>query len=631
MPHSPSPQTLQHLLALCRSGQFADAAREAERLVLDFPASFAVWSTLGAACTKSGRPDRAEHAFRRAIEIMPEHAGVHYNLGLVLHRSGRLREARVAYAKALRRKPDHADACNNMGNVLADLGRPDAAAAAYRQALEYRPDYADAYSNLGRALKDTGEFGAAIAAWERALELVPGHAAARSQKLCMQWQICDFSAYEEFLGIRDTLGIVGARVPPFSLLSAEDNPAHQRLRSERWAQGIAGTLRRDRPPRPQRRPDRLRVGYFSADFHEHPTLRLISGLLREHDRTRFDILAYSYGSRKDGGLRKQLRRDVRDFHDVQHLTPGQIADLARSHRLDIAIDLNGYTRSARSEIFACRPAGIAISFLGFPGTMGADFIDYLVADPIVIPDAERAHYRESVLYLPGTYQPNDDGQAIPETTDTRVDHGLPQNGFVFCCFNNAYKIGPREFDIWMRLLRQTQGSVLWLLRSNTQMEANLLREAAARGVDPARLVFADRRPHGEHLARHRHADLFLDTFHCNAHTTASDALRAGLPVVTMAGRQFAARVAASLLTAAGLPGLVAGSEDEYEGLILDLATRPSRRGEVADRLSRGRPSRCAFETSRYARHFEAALDAAFDLHLRAEAPRDIRLRGLPGI
>ncbi len=625
--HNSPSQAHERLLHLCRVGQFDEAVDEAERLVLAHPESFDIWNTLGGACMKSQRLDRAEDAFRRAIKISPEQPGAQYNLGLLLHRTGRLAEAKTSYAKALRRKPDHVQALNNMGNALADMSRPGEAEAAFRKALRYRPDYADAYSNLGRALKDLGRADEAIAAWERTLQLVPQHAAARSQKLRQQQELCDFSASAEFSEVRTTLGVTGDKVPPFALLSAEDDPARQRLRSERWARDIVATAPPARPPRPERRPKKLRVGYFSANFHDHPTLRLISGLLREHDRSRFDVFVYSFGRQKSGDLRKRLQQDVREFHDVEHLSPRQIADLARSHGMDIAIDLDGHTRAARAEIFANRPARIAISFLGFPGTMGAEFVDYLVADPVVIPDREREHYAERIIFLPETYQPNDDRQAIPDTIDSRSDHGLPETGVVLCCFNNSYKIGPREFDIWMRLLRTIDGSVLWLLRSNDRMEDNLAREAVQRGVDPARLVFAEKCVHDAHLARHRHADLFLDTFCYNAHTTASDALRAGLPVVTMAGRQFAARVGASLLTAAGLPDLIADTEDRYEALILDLARDPSKLVAIRERLARGVLTGSAFDTAQYTRQFEAALDMTFDLYVRGEDPRDIRIKG----
>ena len=627
---SPPPHVLDRLAALCRAERFEEAVAEAEKLVPAFQASLDLWTLLGGACTKTGRLDRAEHAFRQAIALMPEHPGAHYNLGLVLQQSGRPADAIKAYRKALRRKPDHAGALNNLGNALADLGRANEAERAFVRAIEVRSDHADAYCNLGRVLKDQGRAKDALAAWERALEIEPGHDAARAQKLRLQWEFCDFRAYEEFLPLRNSIGITGARIPPFALLAAEDDPARQRLRAEQWAQGILRPAPAALAPPQEHRPDRLRIGFFSANFHDHPALRLTSGLYREIDRERFDVTVYSYGRRRTGTLRDQLQRDVPDFHDVEHLSPTQIAAFAHDRNLDIAIDLDGYTRGARSEIFAHRPAPVIIGYLGFPGTSGAEFVDYLIADAKVVPKAERPHYSESLIFLPDTYLPGDNKRTVPPTTDTRADHGLPEIGLVFCCFNNSYKIGPREFGIWMRILRKVEGSVLWLLQSNGRMVENLRREAIARGVDPDRLVFAPKCPHDDHLARHRHADLFLDTFRYNAHTTAYEALWSGLPVVTMAGRQFTSRVAASLLAAVGLTDLVTTSEKAYEAVVLDLAARPDRIAEIRARLSEGRQSYPLFDTARYTRHFEEALDAVHERYRSGEPPRDIHIGSAAG-
>ncbi|EAQ01104.1 TPR repeat protein [Pseudooceanicola batsensis HTCC2597] len=624
MSAAPSPQTLERLLALCRRGRFAEAAREAEALVAEFPGSLALWNLLGGACTESGDLDRAEAAFRQAASVDPAHAGAQYNLGLVLQRAGRLGEARTAYARALRRDPAHVKAQNNIGNVLAGLGRFDQAEAAHRKTLALRPGDADSWSNLGHALREQGRHDEALAAWRHALGHAPGHAAAASQMLRLQWDHCDFNAFATFAPRAAQLGTEGQPVPPLPFLSAEDHPARQRQRSEGWARGIV-----TRPPpvwQPAAvRPARLRIGYFSGSMHDHPTLRLLSGLLRAHDRSRFEVFVYSHGRHRTGDLRAGASRTVDGFHDVEQLSPGGIAHLARHHGLDIAIDLDGHTRDARPAIFACRPAPVTAAFLGYPGTTGAEFIDYLVADPVVVPDAERAHYSESVIFLPDTYQPNDSARPEPRITGTRADHGLPEEGPVLCCFNAGRKIGPQEFDLWMRLLRAVPASVLWLLRSNPRMVGNLRGEAARRGVDPDRLVFADPCPHESHIARYVHADIVLDTFRYNGHTTTSDALWAGVPVVTMAGRQFAARVAASLLSASGLPDLVTETVQEYEALSLALATDRARLAELGERVRTARRTGALFDAPRFARAFEAGLDAAHALYRKGQPPEDIRL------
>ena len=326
---------------------------------------------------------------------------------------------------------------------------------------------------------------------------------------------------------------MGEAVSTFSLLSREDSPVRQRLRSENWARQNYKNVQTPLPAKPVQKPTKLRIGYFSADFHDHATMRLMSGLLAAHDSSRFEIYAYSYGATRHGEIRKQLTKQVDKFRDILGVTNLDVVTQARAHGLDIAVDLKGYTQNTRSALFAYRLAPIQINYLGYPSTMGADFIDYIVADATVIPEEQREHYSESIIYLPHSYQPNDNTSKIADSTITRADFSLPEDVFVFCCFNNNYKLSPREFDIWMRLLQKVDGSVLWLLRSNRWAEDNLCKEAEARGVDASRIVFAERAPHAEHLARHRLADLFVDTFNCNAHTTASEALWAAAPDMGM--------------------------------------------------------------------------------------------------
>ena len=371
------------------------------------------------------------------------------------------------------------------------------------------------------------------------------------------------------------------------------------------------------------RPKRLKIGYFSADLHDHAVHYLIAGLLRDYNNVEFEIFAYSYGRNKFGDLRQRLKENVNHFFDVSDHSDGSIVDLARAHSLDIAIDLTGYTGQTRSVLFQYRLAPIQINYLGYPGSMGAGFMDYIIADPTVIPSSQRQHYSENVIYLPHSYQPNDDQRQIAQTNTTRADFGLPDKAFVFCCFNNNYKISPREFDIWMRILSQTDGSILWLLKSNKCTEGNLRKQAQARGIDPDRLVFADTLPQAEHLARHKHADLFIDTFNYNAHTTGSDALWAGLPVVTKQGDQFAARVAASLLNAVGLPELITHSEEEYEALILTLSTDLNRLKAVTKKLAVNRLSSPLFDTKLYTQHFETGLQKAYSLYFYGKKPEDI--------
>ena len=371
--------------------------------------------------------------------------------------------------------------------------------------------------------------------------------------------------------------------------------------------------------------ERIRVGYFSADVHNHATMYLTLRLFERHDSERFAITLYSYGGKRDAAVDTRLAATPTRYRDVHALSDAEIVALARADGLDIAVDLNGYTKGARSGLFAARLAPVQINYLAFASTMGAPFIDYIVADPVLIPDSHRGYYTEAVITLPDSYQPTDETRPIAEDASSRRDHGLPEAGTVFCAFNANHKIQPRDFAIWMRLLGAVEGSVLWLLRSGDRAEANLMRAASAAGIDPARLVFAPRLPHLPHLARHRHADLFLDTFAYNAHTTASDALWAGLPLVTRIGEQFAARVAASILTAAGLPELITRSDAEYEALALALARDPARLAALRTKLAAGKASAPLFDSLRYTRHLEAAYEAAHKRRIDGKPPAPIRI------
>ncbi|MCB2075271.1 MAG: tetratricopeptide repeat protein [Novosphingobium sp.] len=636
---------LARIVSLCRNGEFPAAAERAAPLLDRFPSSLQLWNLYGTASYALGRMDDAERAFRQALALKPGEPAICNNLGGLLLGRGRLDEAIACFRQAVESRPDYARAHFNLGKALKDRGGLDEAVGSYREAVRLHPGFTDAWVNLGVALKEQGAFaeaeksyrraletdpdavdalynlaalsverdriGDAISSFEALLRIKPDHWPALAQKLFQQARICDWSCLEEFAAVAGRLGIEGEAVAPFATLVFEDDPERQMLRSQLYAHQ---TFRQEMPPPLAARPKsgKIRLGYFSADFHDHATLYLMSGLLREHDRDRFEIHAYSYGTGRSGAMREAAIADVDRFTDVHGMADHAIADLARGHELDIAIDLKGYTRQSRPGLFALRLAPVQIAYLGYPGTMGADFIDYLIADPVVIPDGEKRFYTEKLLFLPNSYQPNDNRREIAQAGSSRADFGLPGDGFVFCCFNQNYKITPREFDIWMRLLGRVDGSVLWLLRSNEWAEANLRREARARGIDPDRLVFAGKLPHGEHLARHAHADLFLDTFNVNAHTTASDALWAGLPIVTRAGRQFAARVAASLLAAVGLPELIAGTDEAYEALALDLATDPDRLAAIRAKLAANRLSQPLFDTVGYTRDFEAALETVLE-------------------
>jgi len=366
---------------------------------------------------------------------------------------------------------------------------------------------------------------------------------------------------------------------------------------------------------------RIRVAYLSADFHDSAMGKLLAGLFEQHDRTSFEVSAISFGPEQNSPMRKRLKGAFEHFFDVQRESDQEIADLVRRLEVDIAVDLMGFTKNNRLNVLARRPAPIQVNYLGYPGTMGASYMDYILADPTVIPDDQRAFYRETLARVPESYFVNDNRRIISERTPTRRECGLPDKGFVFCCFNNSYKITPEVFDVWMRLLKATENSVLWLFQSSSAAAANLCREAERRGVSPDRLIFALKAEAADHLARHRLADLVIDTLPYNAHTTACDALWVGVPVLTCIGTTFVGRVAASLLKANGLDELITQSLGEYEALALKLARDSSFLASFAERAVQNRNKCALFDTERSARHFEAAYRAMWERYQRGDMAR----------
>jgi predicted O-linked N-acetylglucosamine transferase (SPINDLY family) len=570
--------------------------------------------------------DKAEDAvtaYQRALKIKADHAGAHYNLGIALSNQNKFDDAIAAFRRAVEIKPNHAGALNNLGVALQKQKKLDEAIAAYQRAIEIGPECAGTYNNLGNALREARRLNDSIAAYQRAVDLNPRNKESKAQILHTMRQICDWREFEAANNKNIDIGITGPAVPPFAILSIEDNPQRQMLRSKNWSVKKYDKTPILLLPNECEQISRLRIGYFSSDFYDHATLHLMAGLVRNHDKSNFEIFFFNYGRRPLGQLGNFTKNIADYYYDITEYSDDDVVNLARSHKLHVAIDLKGHTAESRSHLFQFRLAPIQINYLGYPGSMGAHFIDYIIADATIIPKPQRPFYTENVIYMPNSYQPNDDIRGISLTSTARADFGLPEDAFVFCCFNNNYKISPREFDIWMRLLANINGSVLWLLRANQWAEANLCREAQMRGIDPSRLVFAEKLPHADHLARHKHADLFIDTFNYNAHTTASDALWAGLPVVTMLGKQFAARVAGSLLNAIGLQELITHSEQEYESLILELARDRQKLQALKCKLSSNRLTQTLFDTKRYTRNFENGLRMVVDHYRQGMAPQDL--------
>ena len=595
------------LASLQRHAEALESYGRALRLKPDYAEAF---NNRGVALGELRRHAEALEDYAHALRLKPDYAEAHNNRGVALSALRRHAEALEAYELALAQKPDYPEAHNNRGVALSALWRHAEALEAYRQALVQKPDYAEAHHNRGVSLSAQERHTEALESYERAFDLKPDYDFLYGRWLHARMKVCDWrDVADHLVRLEEKVERRERATPPFPLLALAGSPAIERIAAEIWVEHKhAGCLPLPSIPR-RERSDKIRIGYFSADFREHACARLFVGLFERHDRSRFEVTAFSFGPDTNDAMRQRVSAAVDEFIDVRARSDSDVALLARARRIDVAVDLMGFTQEARTNIFALRAAPIQVNFLGYPGTMGAGFMDYLVADATLIPQTSRQHFAEAVAYLPGSYQPNDDRRQSPERAFGREELGLAAADFVFCCFNNNYKITPRTFDSWMRILDEVDGSVLWLLEDNELATRNLRHEATRRGVSADRLVFAPLVPQAEHLARHRAADLFLDTLPYNAHTTASDALWAGLPVLTCRGETFAGRVAASLLTAVRLPELVTSTAEQYERLAIELATNPEKLMRIREALVSNRRTTPLFDTRSFTKHIEAAYAA----------------------
>lgn len=657
----PDSANVLHYLGVCcyQRGNHAVAAQHIRRALAINGQEPMAQNNLGLVCQALKRLDEALACFDQALAQNSDDAVALNNRGLVLHDLRRFDEAVLDFTRATQLRGDFAEAFANLGkthlaqqhlfealsacdaalalqprlavahalrgSVLRDLRRYDGALASWAQALALQPDFAEVHFNLGSALHELRRYEDAVASQNRAMALNPNMPYLRGDLLHDRMQCCDWAGFAtQSALVLAAIDRNETAAHPFAVLGLPST-AEQQQRCARanvndmFAPAATPMWRGERYVH-----ERIRVAYVSADLRNHPTSHLIAGLIDRHDRARFEIIGIYIGPPSADIWRQRMERSFDRFFDVATHSDEHIARLIRELEIDIAVDMMGHTGFARTGVFALRPAPVQLNYLAYPGTMGASYIDYIVADATLIPPSQQAFYDEKIVYLPHSYQINDSGKRIA-TAPTRADVNLPENAFVFCCFNGGFKITPDVFDVWMRLLNKIPGSVLWLLDGSPAAVRNLRREAQQRGVAADRLIFAERMALPEHLARHRCADLFLDTFHYNAHTTASDALWAGLPVLTCAGATFASRVAASLLNAIGLPALITRSSDEYEAAAYELSTHPERLAEIRATLAANRLTQPLFDTEASTRHLESAYRSMYARHQAGLAPDHIRV------
>ena len=594
-------------LALADLERFGEALESYDRALVVKPDYAEALNNRGSTLDELKRYDEALESYDRALAVKPGYAEALNNRGIVLLRLARFDDALQSFDGALAANPEYFGALSNRGVALRDLGRLNEALESYDRALAINPHFAEALNNRGNILDELGRFDEAIQSYERLLA-----SGSDVDEVLIAWfhtkqQLCDWSGYYE--GEERARNAVRTRASlgmEFKLLALSSTLEEQLDCARRVATKIAVPKSDMLPHHQPRSGKRVRLGYLSANFYQHATSSMIAGMIERHNRRDFEVVGYSYGPTIADKMRARLSAGFDCFVDIGKMPHRQAAELIRADAIDILIDITGFTRNCRPAILAHRPAPIQVNYLGYSGTMGADFIDYIIVDPFLVPPDQQPFFNERLVHLPDCYLCNDDTREIAERTPLRAEYDLPEQGFVFCCFNNSYKITPAFFDIWMRLLHVVPNSVLWLLDTNSWVKTNLAREAVARGIVPERLIFAPKLPMPEHLARHRLADLFLDTLPYNAHTTASDALWAGLPVLTHAGNTFAGRVAGSLLRAVGLSELITTSLEEYEALALQLACDGEMLGRLRVRLAQNRRTYPLFDTERYTRNLEAA-------------------------
>ncbi|SDS06307.1 tetratricopeptide repeat protein [Bradyrhizobium canariense] len=590
-------------------------------LALDAGAA-AAWLGRGNVFLELLRHEEALAAFDAALAAKAGSVEAWLGRGNALLRLKRFDEAFAAYDN----DPGLAEAWVGLGNVFYELRRYREAVSAYDQAIALKPGLAEAWNGRANMLREFKQYDEALIAYDKTLSLRPGLTGAESARINVKNCVCNWAGWDaDCARLISSVKSGSMNAGPFEFLAVPSTAQDQLDCAKSWIKVMYPPSRERLWQGERYVHDRIRIAYLSSDFREHPVAQLTAGLFEHHDKSRFEITAISWERSDNSELRKRLEACFERFIDVETHSDDEVARLIKSLEIDIVVDLTGLTKLSRTNIVARRPSPIQVNYLGYPGTMGAEYMDYIIADPTLIPPSHQDAYMEKIVRLPHSYMPHDDTcRRISDRSLARADFGLPASGFVFCCFNNSYKLNPRLFRSRMKLLKAVDRSVLWLSENNASAVKNLRAEATAAGVDPDRLVFAGRLPSApDHMARHRLADLFLDTLPYNAHTTASDALWAGLPVLTQLGETFAGRVAAGLLTALDLPELIAETQEQFESIAIELATRPDALAAIKAKLAQNRLTRPLFNTELYTRHIESAYTTMYARHQSGLLPDHI--------
>lgn len=620
--------SLQYNLAkaLSEAGLDTESLPHHKRAVDLAPNNPEAYLNYGKSLSKLNRDQEALAVYERAMLLHPQHPGILLNRGVALQNLGRHDEALMLMEKALVLQPNLLEAWLNKGVLLKQMNRYDEAINAYEKALELNSEYADAWFNKANTLNELNRFEEASHCYQKALELNPNipyllGKAIHLQMRCGEWAAVDAKKAFLWEGIHQGQKVI----MPFDLLCLTDSPELLSSATKIWSQDQYSDIPSYVASKPAKK-EKIRIGYFSADFGIHPVSLLSVELFELHDRTQFETYAFSFGNQPDNYMIDRIHSAFDHIIDVRAKSDQEIAQLARELGIEIAVDLGGHTTNARTSLFAYRAAPIQVNYLGYAGTMGTTFHDYIIADKTVIPESHQAFYTERIVYLPNSFMVDDSKRIASPRVLSRQEFGLPDNAFVFCCFNNDFKLNAQVIRSWSNILLNAPNSVLWLSENNPIFKANLNLHLQKGGIESARIIFAKRiEAMPDHLARLGLADLFLDTYPYNAHATAVDSLKAGTPVLTLLGNSFAARVGASLLKAIDLPELITGSQADYEAIAIDLATHPEKMNMLKKRLLANRQTQTLFNTALYTQHIEAAFKQMYARHQAKQAPMNFEI------
>ena len=609
------------------------------------PEYLEAYNNRGNVLLELGKSTEALKSFEKAIELKPDFAEAYNNQGNALLKLKRIDSALKSYEKSISLMPNYYQAYHNCGRAFYERNKKneilknyekskkfnsdlDSAIKNYKKAIELKPDFAEAYFDLGSIFSEVNKNDAAIEYYQKAIDLKKEFGAKLGILIHTKLKLCDWSTINKDLkDIEDKILSFEKLSSPFFLLSIKDSLKLQKINAEKWFKNeFRSTNNNLEKISKKQNNKKIKIGYYSADFREHAMGHLLANLFELHDRSKFELYGFYFGPDVNDDVFKRILKTFDKFVNVNSKTETEIAQISKDFQIDIAVDLMGYTRDNRFKIFIEKCAPIQVNYLGYPGTLGANCIDYIIADKVLIPEESQEYYSEKIVYLPNSYQANDSKKKVSKKIFTREEIGLPKNNFVFCSFNQRYKILPKTFDSWMQILKRVDNSVIWLLESNEKSSENLKKEAVNRGIDPKRIIFSKALPLDEHLARHKAADLFIDTFPYNAHTTCSDSLRVGLPVLTLQGETFASRVSSSLLNAVGLKELITYSSKEYEDLAVEFATDASKLKNIKNKLEINKNKLPLFNTKLFTSHIEQAYFEMYKRYNKNEKPENIEIK-----